>query len=251
MCAQQADYLFRELRRLNTTFNFYVVPQERRRSSIWGGSSLLDVVLDGFAVLSTVFPDADFFINLSESDFPLRFVDQIVFLRLLPEPQGHIGVFQASARVCVSPGEKSWNEFSSLARQRTSRVLRQAGPRLCFRRVRASDVVCRQGEVRCWRYVRRRVGLVRARSPFRPLRRVRGTAAGGRGLVRWFARVLPKQTSACRGAVDPVLLASRSNKCVSITGVLPYAVGKLRHVFVPRQLTPARNQLATEKELRM
>ncbi|CAG0922483.1 unnamed protein product [Notodromas monacha] len=69
---ERAELMFNALKVLNGTRNIFVVPEGRRRSSIWGGASLLTVVLEGFQVICEVFPEFDFVLNLSESDFPIR-----------------------------------------------------------------------------------------------------------------------------------------------------------------------------------
>lgn len=68
------DYLYRELKPLEAIFpnNIHVTP--RRWAPIWGGASLLSVLLGCMSDLLHNLTDWkwDFFINLSETDYPLK-----------------------------------------------------------------------------------------------------------------------------------------------------------------------------------
>ncbi len=49
--------------------NFFV--KRHRFAPIWGGTSLLDMILDAISDLAKMDHSWDFFVNLSESDFPI------------------------------------------------------------------------------------------------------------------------------------------------------------------------------------
>nr|CAG4640639.1 EOG090X01AN [Eulimnadia texana] len=68
------DYLFRNLLYLENDFsNIRII--RKRQSTIWGGSSLLDALLD--VISEALNQKWDFVLNLSESDFPVRSVDDL------------------------------------------------------------------------------------------------------------------------------------------------------------------------------
>lgn len=73
---QRQDYLFRELQILNDILPNNVRFMQRREATIWGGASLLTVLLNGMEDLVENSPtwnwQWDYVINLSESDFPLK-----------------------------------------------------------------------------------------------------------------------------------------------------------------------------------
>ena len=70
------DYLFRNL--LHLELKFANIRLTRRRgSSIWGGVSLLDVLIQSMTQLLEMNVKWDFVLNLSESDFPLRSIEQL------------------------------------------------------------------------------------------------------------------------------------------------------------------------------
>lgn len=77
---QRQDYLFRELSRLEADLP-NVRLTRRRFSTIWGGASLLQMLL---SCMTELLGDAhrdwhwDFVINLSESDFPVKRLDRLV-----------------------------------------------------------------------------------------------------------------------------------------------------------------------------
>ncbi|KAL7639753.1 UNVERIFIED_CONTAM: hypothetical protein RMT77_009163 [Armadillidium vulgare] len=64
-------YLYRELLKLENSFN-NVILSRKRLSSIWGGSSLLTVLLHCMELAIRKDWKWDFIINLSESDFPVK-----------------------------------------------------------------------------------------------------------------------------------------------------------------------------------
>lgn len=73
---QRQDYLFRELLPLEKQFSNIRLAR-RRFSTIWGGASLLRMLLSSMQeLLKTNWP-WDFVINLSESDFPVKTVNQL------------------------------------------------------------------------------------------------------------------------------------------------------------------------------
>jgi len=70
------DYLFRNLLHLELKFA-NIRLSRKRESSIWGGASLLDVLIESMAQLLEMNTKWQFVLNLSESDFPLRSVDSL------------------------------------------------------------------------------------------------------------------------------------------------------------------------------
>lgn len=70
------DYLFRSLLHLELEFTNIRLTR-RRESSIWGGVSLLDVLIDSMSQLLDMGSKWQFVLNLSESDFPLRSIDSL------------------------------------------------------------------------------------------------------------------------------------------------------------------------------
>ena len=70
------DYLVRNLLPLERRFsNIHLT--RKRLSTIWGGASLLDVLLESVQHLLKVHSSWQFVFNLSESDFPVRSVDKL------------------------------------------------------------------------------------------------------------------------------------------------------------------------------
>lgn len=73
---QRQDYLYRELVALTKTIPHNVRFMKNRKATIWGGASLLTVLLSGMQDLIANAEawnwDWDYVINLSESDFPLK-----------------------------------------------------------------------------------------------------------------------------------------------------------------------------------
>ena len=67
---QRQEYLFRELLPLESQYRNIKLSRERF-SSIWGGASLLSVLLSSMKELLD-YANWDFVINLSESDFPIK-----------------------------------------------------------------------------------------------------------------------------------------------------------------------------------
>lgn len=70
---QRSDYLHRKVSGMVHGFtNVYLPPW--RMATIWGGASLLQMLLKALEELEYVLTDWswDFFINLSESDYPLK-----------------------------------------------------------------------------------------------------------------------------------------------------------------------------------
>ena len=70
---QRSDYLHRKLYEMAADFPNVYFPTWRM-ATIWGGASLLQMLLRALEDLEFVLTDWDwdFFINLSESDYPLR-----------------------------------------------------------------------------------------------------------------------------------------------------------------------------------
>ena len=76
--SQRQEYLYRELLKLEPKFPNIRLAR-KRFSSIWGGASLLQMLLSCMEYL--LYESGwqwDFVLNLSESDFPLKTVDQLV-----------------------------------------------------------------------------------------------------------------------------------------------------------------------------
>jgi protein xylosyltransferase len=74
MNIQRQDYLFRELMRLEPQFENIRLTRNRY-ATIWGGASLLTVLMNGMQDLLTMdgwSSEWDYIINLSESDFPIK-----------------------------------------------------------------------------------------------------------------------------------------------------------------------------------
>ncbi|XP_034250002.1 xylosyltransferase oxt isoform X2 [Thrips palmi] len=71
------DYLFRELLVLETQFP-NVKLARKRYATIWGGASLLQMLLSSMTYLLSTDWKWDFVINLSESDFPIKSNTQLV-----------------------------------------------------------------------------------------------------------------------------------------------------------------------------
>ncbi|XP_046464696.1 xylosyltransferase oxt-like [Daphnia pulex] len=70
------DFLFRSLLQLELKYpNIRLTRQ--RQSSIWGGASLLDVLLQSMEQLLEIDSQWQFVFNLSESDFPLRSIESL------------------------------------------------------------------------------------------------------------------------------------------------------------------------------
>ena len=72
------DYLYREMKDLESQFpeNIYVTPN--RWATIWGGASLLSMLTGCFKDLLQKRWDWDFVLNLSESDYPLKKREDLV-----------------------------------------------------------------------------------------------------------------------------------------------------------------------------
>lgn len=68
---QRQDYMFRELLSLELKLSNFRLSR-RRHSTIWGGASLLTMLLQSMSELIQSSWDWDFLINLSESDFPIK-----------------------------------------------------------------------------------------------------------------------------------------------------------------------------------
>ncbi|KRT81296.1 hypothetical protein AMK59_5714, partial [Oryctes borbonicus] len=71
------DYLFRELLKLEKSFNNIKVTR-RRFATIWGGASLLEMLLSSMKELLEMDWSWDFVINLSESDYPVKTVKRLI-----------------------------------------------------------------------------------------------------------------------------------------------------------------------------
>ncbi|KAG5670975.1 hypothetical protein PVAND_001203 [Polypedilum vanderplanki] len=70
------DYLYRELLKLETTFP-NVRLSRKRLATIWGGASLLEMLLSCMNSLLESDWEWDFVLNLSESDFPIKSIDKL------------------------------------------------------------------------------------------------------------------------------------------------------------------------------
>uniref|UniRef100_A0A1L8E2J2 protein xylosyltransferase n=1 Tax=Nyssomyia neivai TaxID=330878 RepID=A0A1L8E2J2_9DIPT len=71
------DYLFRNLQRLEMKYSNIKLTQQRF-STIWGGASLLQMLLTSMRELLASPWQWDYVINLSESDFPVKSVEKLV-----------------------------------------------------------------------------------------------------------------------------------------------------------------------------
>ena len=73
------DYLYREMKNIESKFpnSIYVTPN--RWATIWGGASLLSMLTDCFkTLLKKTDWNWDFVLNLSESDYPLKKRDDLI-----------------------------------------------------------------------------------------------------------------------------------------------------------------------------
>ncbi|KAL7022478.1 hypothetical protein ACKWTF_012256 [Chironomus riparius] len=70
------DYLYRELLPLETAFQNIRLAR-KRLATIWGGASLLEMLLSCMADLLKSDWEWDFVLNLSESDFPIKSIDKL------------------------------------------------------------------------------------------------------------------------------------------------------------------------------
>ena len=67
------DYLFRELKVLETQFPEKIYVTDRRWATIWGGASLLTMLLGCMEdLVNNLKWEWDYVLNLSESDYPLK-----------------------------------------------------------------------------------------------------------------------------------------------------------------------------------
>ncbi|XP_063828186.1 xylosyltransferase oxt isoform X2 [Ostrinia nubilalis] len=73
---KRQDYLHRKLSILQTKFS-NIKLAEKRFSSIWGGASLLKMLLTSMRDILTLDWEWDFVINLSESDFPIKSIEDL------------------------------------------------------------------------------------------------------------------------------------------------------------------------------
>lgn len=73
---QRQDYLYRELLSLESTFQ-NIRLSRKRLATIWGGASLLEMLLSCMADLLEFDWEWDFVLNLSESDFPIKTIDKL------------------------------------------------------------------------------------------------------------------------------------------------------------------------------
>lgn len=73
---QRQDYLYRELLKLESTFP-NIRLSRKRFSTIWGGASLLEMLMNCMRELLDSDWNWDFVLNLSESDFPIKSIDKL------------------------------------------------------------------------------------------------------------------------------------------------------------------------------
>jgi len=79
---QRQDYLYRELLVLERSLpNVHLA--RHRYATIWGGASLLQMLLSSMNELLELGWEWDFIINLSESDFPVKWVKMFTYLHLI------------------------------------------------------------------------------------------------------------------------------------------------------------------------
>ena len=76
------DYLYREMKDVESKFPDLIHVTDQRRNIVWGGTSMLLMLLDCYEILLNKKEwKWDFVINLSESDYPVkRTQDLITFL---------------------------------------------------------------------------------------------------------------------------------------------------------------------------
>ena len=73
------DYLYREMKEIETRFPEKIYVTTHRFATIWGGTSLLTMLIESFKVLLNKKEwKWDFVINLSESDYPLKKVEDLI-----------------------------------------------------------------------------------------------------------------------------------------------------------------------------
>lgn len=73
---QRQDYLHRELLKLENNFP-NIKLASKRFSTIWGGASLLTMLLSSMSEILTLGWKWDYVINLSESDFPIKSLEEL------------------------------------------------------------------------------------------------------------------------------------------------------------------------------
>ena len=73
------DYLYREMKEVESRFPDLIHVTDRRRNIVWGGTSMLRMLLDCYEILLNKKEwNWDFVINLSESDYPVRKREELV-----------------------------------------------------------------------------------------------------------------------------------------------------------------------------
>jgi protein xylosyltransferase len=73
------DYLYREMKAIEDKFPKNVYVTMRRFATIWGGTSLLTMLIESFRdLLNKKDWNWDFVINLSESDYPLKKKEDLI-----------------------------------------------------------------------------------------------------------------------------------------------------------------------------
>ncbi|KAL3202059.1 hypothetical protein MRX96_042710 [Rhipicephalus microplus] len=65
------DHLYRSLLPLESRYSNVYLARDRL-ATIWGGSSRLEMLLRGMAYLLRRHPGWDYFVNLSETDYPVK-----------------------------------------------------------------------------------------------------------------------------------------------------------------------------------
>ena len=73
------DYLYREMKEVESRFPDLIYVTDRRRNIVWGGTSMLRMLLDCYeTLLNKKEWNWDFVINLSESDYPVRKREELI-----------------------------------------------------------------------------------------------------------------------------------------------------------------------------
>ena len=73
------DYLYREMKEVESRFPDLIHVTDRRRNIVWGGTSMLRMLLDCYEILLNKKEWRwDFVINLSESDYPIRKREELI-----------------------------------------------------------------------------------------------------------------------------------------------------------------------------
>ena len=91
---QRSDYLYREVVKTIADYPNVYIP-DWSLSTIWGGASLLTMLLHALGDIEYKLSHWkwDFFINLSESDFPLKYIGEKERKKVKEERCGRVAVY--------------------------------------------------------------------------------------------------------------------------------------------------------------